>query len=232
MLQNDNIFLQIVRAPVFADVPTEPLSRALSRTSLSVEHHDQGNLIRHRGDACDSLTILLSGTVSAEIQDYEGRVMRIETIAAPNAIASAFLFGRRRRFPVTVTALSDVSIAAIPRKAVIELGRSLPEFLENLLDDMANRASFLAEKLRLTQFATIKQKVADYLLHRMNESDSARSVIEIASQQVLAELFGVRRPSLARVLGEMEEEGVIVRHTHQVEIADRNRLQAYLNEYA
>ena len=57
--------------------------------------------------------IVIGGTVKGEMVDYSGRVIKIEDIPAPGALASAFIFGSRNRFPVNVVALTDTSLMII-----------------------------------------------------------------------------------------------------------------------
>ena len=50
------------------------------------------------------------------------------------------------------------------------------------------------------------------------------------TQQAMANLFGVARPSVARALKEMEEEGVLKSKNKQVEILNKKKLMEYLQE--
>ncbi len=63
--------------------------------------------------------IVISGIVKGEMVDETGKVIKIEDIPAPGALATAFLFGNRNRFPVNVVALSDGELLII-EKAVFK----------------------------------------------------------------------------------------------------------------
>ena len=64
--------------------------------------------------------------------------------------------------------------------------------------------NFLSQKLHFLSFKTIKGKVAHFFLTQAGEKFHS---IELKNtQQQLADLFGVTRPSLARVFGEMQKE--------------------------
>ena len=54
--------------------------------------------------------IVFNGVVKGEMVDYAGRVIKIEDIPAPGALASAFMFGSNNRFPVNVICISDTEI--------------------------------------------------------------------------------------------------------------------------
>lgn len=215
--------LLISRCRLFRGVADRQLRDALRQVNLGVESYSPGALIRSRGDSCDALLILLAGKVSGQFQEYDGRVLRVETIAAPEMIASAFLFAPEPRFPVNIVAVDHTRICLIPRESVITLAQSSRRIMTSLLEDMASRTAFLAEKLRLTEFATLRQKVAGYLLERSD--NGARNVITLPmNQTTLAELFGVARPSLGRVLHELEQCGIIERERRSIRILESDAL--------
>ena len=77
-------------------------------------------------------------------------------------------------------------------------------------------------------FKTIKGKLAHYILQLKTQEDG---LIKFpVTQQALADLFGVARPSVARALKEAEDEGIIKSKNRQIEILDHPRLVALLNE--
>ncbi|WP_455383274.1 Crp/Fnr family transcriptional regulator [Salinispira pacifica] len=217
----------LARCPLFRAVPRDELAGRMRATEHHIHGYSVGALIRSRGDRCDELLVMLRGQAAGEFQDYEGHVLRVETIPAPETLASAFLFAPDPRFPVNIIALTQVRICSFPRASVIRLARESDHIMGALLADVGSRASFLAEKLRLTQFATLRQKVAGYLWERASALGKD-SVPLSGTQASLAELFGVARPSLGRVLHELESVGVIEREGRRIRILDRKRLRNLL----
>jgi len=83
--------------------------------------------------------------------------------------------------------------------------------LDGLLADMGDRLQFLAQRLRMSQFGSIRQKLALYLID--HSPADRRSPVRIPNtRQELADIFGVARPSVSRVISELEQEGVIETH--------------------
>lgn len=70
---------------------------------------------------CNRLVILTKGSVRGEMIDYSGRLIKVEDIAAPRALAPLFLFGEENRFPVEVTANEPTEVIEIPKASVLEL---------------------------------------------------------------------------------------------------------------
>ena len=82
------------------------------------------------------------------------------------------------------------------------------------------------QKLHFLSFKTIKEKVAHFLLQQ--SGDRYHSFELKNTQQQLADLFGVTRPSLARVLGEMQTDGLIKIEKKTVTLLDKNALNRLL----
>ena len=68
--------------------------------------------------------------------------------------------------------------------------------------------------------------MAHFLLTRAE--DKFHSIELKNTQQQLADLFGVTRPSLARVFGEMQKEGLIKIERKTVTLLNKNKLNELL----
>ena len=96
--------------------------------------------------------------------------------------------------------------------------------LINFLDMISNRSQFLSEKIKFLNFKTIKGKLAQFILQKDGKERS--SVILEMTQNNLADFFGVARPSVARALGEMEEDGLIEARGKNIKINEKLKLAA------
>jgi CRP-like cAMP-binding protein len=76
-------------------------------------------------------------------------------------------------------------------------------------------------------FKTIKGKLAQLILQKASKDKD--SLILDMTQNSLADFFGVARPSVARALGEMEEEGILDVKAGRIKILDRKRLAEYMS---
>ena len=172
---------------------------------------------------CNRLVILTKGSVRGEMIDYSGRHIKVEDIAAPRALAPLFLFGEENRFPVEVTANEPTEVIEIPKASVLELFRRNEQFLENYMNLSANYARTLSDKLFFMSFKTIRQKIASYLLRLYKQQQQLQITLD-RSQQELSDYFGVSRPSLARELSHMQEDGMIIADRKQITILQKEWL--------
>ena len=208
--------------PLFRGITPEKLSANLEEISFHTRSYRKGEILARQGDVCNRLVILTKGSVRGEMIDYSGRLIKVEDIAAPRALAPLFLFGEENRFPVEVTANEPTEVSEIPKASVLELFRRNEQFLENYMNLSANYARTLSDKLFFMSFKTIRQKIASYLLRLKQQGDSPIQLDR--SQQELSDYFGVSRPSLARELSHMQEDGMIIADRKQITILQKEWL--------
>jgi CRP-like cAMP-binding protein len=209
-------------APLFKGLTIVDIEKNLSGVPHRVKKFQAGSLISQSGEPVNSLMVVISGVVKGEMVDYAGRVIKIEDIPAPGALASAFIFGSKNRFPVNVIATSDAEILVIDKSDFLNLLMNNDKILVNFLDMISNRSQFLSEKIKFLNFKTIKGKLAHFILQKAGKDGSA--IILNMTQNDLADFFGVARPSVARVLGELEEEGYLEAKGKNIKVIDKEGL--------
>ncbi len=209
-------------SPLFRGLTAIEIEKILLQLPHRIRKYKAGTLIYQSGDTINSLVIVLGGIVKGEMVDYAGRIIKIEDIKAPGALAAAFIFGSINRFPVNVIAISDTDLLVAEKSDFLKLLKNNDKILVNFLDLISNRSQFLSEKIKFLNFKTIKGKLAQYILKL---ADDQKNEIKLdRTQNDLSDYFGVARPSIARVLKEMEQEGYIKVSGRNILIIDKNAL--------
>lgn len=219
-------FQVLAQCPVFKTIHEEELKSLLDKIHYQIKNFSKDSVVVFSGEWVSHLFIILEGSVKGEMIDYSGKTIKIEDIEAPKPLATAFLFGKENKYPVTVTANNEVQILAIPVEEFLKLLQLNTQILKNYLHIITTRAQFLSQKLHFLSFKTIREKVAHYLLQQAG--DNLHSIELKNTQQQLADLFGVTRPSLARVFGEMQKEGLIKMEKKTVTLANKMKLNELL----
>ena len=213
---------QLTGAPLFKGLAYADIETVLSSVPYRIRRFKSGALISSSGEPVNSLMIIIRGVVKGEMVDDAGRVIKIEDIPAPGALATAFIFGNRNRFPVNVIAISDGEILSIEKPDFLKLLMSNHILLVNYLNMISNRSQFLSEKIKFLNFKTIKGKLAQFILQKAEEG---RSTVTLEmTHNDLADFFGVSRPSVSRALGELELEGYIEASGKKITILDKKGL--------
>lgn len=214
---------QLLPNPLFRNVSAGELRKNFEGLTYKVKNYTKGEILAHQGDVCNKLVILTKGSVRGEMIDESGRIVKIEDIASPRALAPLFLFGAANRFPVEVTANENTEAIIIPKESVIKLFARNEAFLENYMNMSANYAQTLSEKLFFMSFKTIRQKLASYFL-RLSATQGSQILLD-RSQQELADYFGISRPSLAREVSHMQDDGLIKADRKQITILNKEKLK-------
>ena len=213
----------ITKSPVFKGIDNDQVKKLLNETNHQIRTYPSGTLIYHSGDECSNFLTVIEGSVKGEMTDISGKIIRIEDIEAPQHIAAAFLFGHNNRFPVNVIANNDVKICFIPKASFVLLLQNNQLILKNYLDIISNRAQFLSNKIMFLSFKTIKGKIANFILE-LSLKQKSDSIILPQSRKDLSDFFGVARPSLARIIGELEGNGMIKAKGKNIDIIDKDAL--------
>lgn len=219
----------LARCSLFNALPMEEVESICDRIGVGVRRYEPGAIIKLRGEPYEDLLIVGRGEIVATIEDLSGKTLRVEALPAPSIVASAVFFAEHNLLPVSISASTPTVLFSLSRESVLWIARNYERSLSALLTDMGNRVVFLAEKLRMAQFATIEQKLAVYLLEQMQRQGGETIEIPHTKQQ-LSEIFGVTRPALSRVFATMSEEGVLEYGPHWVRIVDRPTLASILEE--
>lgn len=195
------------KTSVFKGVGADDLSILIEQSNFQIKKYEKGRLIFQTGDPVDKLILLIKGKISAEMLDPSGKSLKIEDAEAPQSLATAFMYGQKQKIPVNVTAVKNCEFMYIQKEQFQKMLLKSEKLLVNYINMISTRAQFLSDKIKFMSFNTIRQKLAHFLLDRMPaEKEPFNAGM---SQTAMAELFGVARPSLARCIGELENEGVI-----------------------
>jgi CRP-like cAMP-binding protein len=228
MHETDGPFITLLgRCPLFEGLESNEISQLLSASSARIRQFSRNELIAQAGEEVYFLNIVVSGSVRGEMTDVHGRVIKIEDIHPPRPLAPAFIFGGQSSYPVQITANEEAGLLSVPRDEFLVMMQSHEQVLRNFINILSSRAQFLSSKIRFLTFSSLSGKLARYLLDLSVSKGSDRFVMPL-SQSQLSELFGVARPSVGRVMGDLNQNGIIRSEGKQVTILDRQRLSGLL----
>ena len=219
----------LASCPLFRDVESHRLTNLLERAGARVERHPAGRLVRQQGDRYDALVLLASGRLEARFDSSSGKGMAVEHFEAPSAVATAILMSSDPVLPVSLVAEEDAVLATVAYEEMLALLGAEPAILKAYLRDSGDKVRFLAEKIRLLRFGSLRSKIASHLLNLAAEpgSDTVRWRY---GRERMAELLGAARPSLSRELSRMVEDGLLEMPDRSLVRLDREALEAVLEE--
>ncbi|MDF1572646.1 MAG: Crp/Fnr family transcriptional regulator [Bacteroidales bacterium] len=216
------------QSAIFAGLPGPEIGTVLQGAHYQLRNYERGKVIAQSGTPCDHIRIVLEGKVAGEMMDLSGKILKIEDLYPSKMIAPAFLYGRRRNYPVNVVASEDTLIWQMHRDDFSKLLQKELRLLNNYLNAISNRAQFLSEKIRILSFPTLRAKLAFLFLRHAGDDKVFKLPM---THQQLSELFGVARPSVSREIRLMNNEGLIGADRDLITIRDPVRLRAMINNH-
>jgi CRP/FNR family transcriptional regulator, dissimilatory nitrate respiration regulator len=212
---------------LFFGISQQEIGEIIQSVHHQVKQFSQNETILYENDAYESLLILLKGNVTTEMMSEDGQILVVEQLQAPSVLAPAALFSSESQIPVSVIAHSDCRVLLIPRDSTKQILAQNPIVLTNFLRILSNRVQFLSQKMKMLQFQSLRCKVAQHLL-QLQRVQNSNSIKLLKTQQELSDIFGVARPSLARVIRELHNDGIIEAKGKQINIINLGALKKCL----
>ncbi|MCK8059231.1 MULTISPECIES: Crp/Fnr family transcriptional regulator [unclassified Fusibacter] len=195
---------------------------------LRFKSYKKGEVIVHEGDPVTGIGIVREGT--AEIQSIypSGKVLTLVRLSRGDVFGEAVVFSKNPTYPVTVVALTDITVGFIATDLLLELFHDYPLALNNYLNVLSNKLTTMNKKIKNLSLDTIRKRVANFLL--MQYKNKGTKMFQTGlTRKSMADLMGIQRPSLSRELMKMKEDGLIDYDGETFKILDIERLEESLN---
>ncbi len=194
-------------------------SRNLKRLMPELEHIacQRGQVLMDADSPLDHVYFPDSGVVSVVAVYADGRIIEMATIGREGCTGMQAVFGDKNssvrllvQIPGSATKMSRVAftraIESMPAFRSL-IHAHVQAFLEQVLVSVACNGAH-----------SLKERLARWLLMMRDRCDT--DVLPI-SQDLLAEMLGVQRPTISNAARELERAGLITRGRRQVTIRDR-----------
>lgn len=201
------MFKNLNKSTIFEGLNENEIRELLNQTNYYTKSFKSDEFIAFRGDKVEAYMLVLEGELVSEMQKINGKVVKIETLLPYADIAPAFIFGIDNTFPIDLYATKDSKILYIPKNDLINILQKNKTILNNILNSFSNRTQFLSKKLWLSN-KTIEEKLATHILENLDKNNIWHIKKSITD---LANIFGVSRPSLSRVIAGLAEEEILER---------------------
>ena len=180
---------------------TEAMLQEMLSLPYRRREYKTGDMVVSVGDTCNWLMLLAEGVVESRMGAQSGKEVVIERMQAPMILAPAFLFAKNHTIPVEVTMTTDGVVWYIHREAFFKFMTAHPEVLKQFLEILSDRSHFLSNKVRSFAVKSLRDRVLDYI----RQHGAITNVAEAA------EMLAVARPSLSRLIADLQDEGLLER---------------------
>jgi CRP/FNR family cyclic AMP-dependent transcriptional regulator len=202
-----------------ADV-TEFISIARRRTFRRDE------VVFHDGDPAESLHLISKGRFAVRIATPLGQSAMLTVLGPGEAFGEVALVTEVARRSATVSALEEGETFSVIRDDFFDLARRHPGVKDVLLTLLAEALRRASERIIVAHYQDAETRVR-WALSRLipaYEGEGGDIVIPL-NQEQLAELAGVARPTVNRVLREEQERGTVVLTRGRVQVLRADELR-------
>lgn len=149
--------------PLFRGCNTDIAGAVLDASPARYAEYGKGDIIALQGYPCGAVYLLGEGSAYARMISEEGKEFTLDTLSAPETLASAFVFSSDRIFPVTIIASSDCSIWTVGRHALTRLLEEDKVILGNYLRIVSDHSMFLSRRLNEFALQTLSSRITGYI---------------------------------------------------------------------
>lgn len=212
------------RCPLFADMRDVEIEIALAGMNYKMVEYAPHDIYALAGMPCRNVDIVISGVLVCRMSSLSGKLVEVSRLRAGNLIAPAFLFSKDKKLPVSVETEGKVSVMRMGNDSFRELLRNNWQLTENFINALSNINVFLTKRLRVLSLLTVREKVA-WLLNELAKEQGADTITLTQTRQQIADMFGIQKFSLLRVLSDFQKEGAISVEGRQIRITNRSKMK-------
>lgn len=224
----NNKYIQILmKSPIFRGIQEKEIVSLTKCLGCKVKSYNADEYIFHMHDEVEYIGIVLEGCVEIIKENISGEKHIMAFLEEANMFAEAIVCTSTRIATVATIAHTDVVVALIPYRRVIQSCSSACGFhnklVSNMLRVLGDKNEMLNMKMEILLLKGMRAKLATYLL-REAEQRQSRSFNITPNREALAEFLNVSRTSMCRELTRMKNEHLIDFYKNTFKLTDIDRL--------
>ena len=214
------------KVSLFQDIDKEDCVRLINCLSPQVKQFSKNEIIFATGDTMQNVCIVLSGTAHACLEHING-TQTIMSILKPMRVFGEIIASTRMQIsPVTVCAVTDVTVAFIDYQKVCSMCATACAahriFLQNMLKFIGEKYFYSFDRMNILREKTLRSKIMAYLFALSGSGKTTSATIPF-SKTMLADYLLANRSALSKELRKMEHDGLIRVNGREVELLFLNK---------
>jgi CRP/FNR family transcriptional regulator, dissimilatory nitrate respiration regulator len=213
-----NIEALLTHIPLFNGLAPEEIARIAHGTREI--HASKGDILFHKGDACNGFHLLVYGQVKLAFTSQQGNEKVVEILTQGQSFGEAIMF-MEKPYIVFAQALTDSLLLHVSKHAVFdELARD-HNLCRKMLAGMAMRLHQLMNDVESYSLHSGKQRIIGYLLRELPEGDQNGTAVAVTlptNKGVIASRLNLTQEHFSRILHELTELGLITVEGRKIHI--------------
>lgn len=206
------------------------LSELSKYSSLHFYHKNQ--IIFSQGKLADGVFCINSGKVKVVITTSEGKESIVRIVSSGDILGHRALFGRDG-YHASAIALEDTQVCFFEQEFIFNAVYKHRSLSLNLLTQLSNLVGTAEARNATFIHKNVRERLAEFLhglrkLHGVQEGHFIRLEIKLTREE-MASTIGTTRETLARLLTEFKNEGIILQMNGMICITNEKKLIEFAN---
>ena len=189
----------------------------------------KGEILFHRGDACNGFHLILSGQIKLAFTSSEGNEKVVDILRTGQSFGEAVMF-MDKPYVVMAQALADSTLLHIGKQVFFEEMNSDPLFCRRIIAGLAQRLHRLMGDVESYSLRSGRERIIGYLLREEETIGDAASVGRVSirlptSKGTIASRLNLTQEHFSRILNELTGAGLIEVEGRTIHIPDIRRLR-------
>lgn len=213
------------QCPLFQELSDERLRWIMSHLKLRQVQKEE--TVLGMGDPPDAMGLLFRGQLKAVAYSSSGREIGFSMIQPVQHFGELSLIDGQPR-SAAVLAVESSLVALMPRKPAVELMVHEPKVSARMMVALTQLIRRCNQQIVLLGYQQAHSRVCALLLRcRFEEGPEGEGlrVLDFPSQREVASLTNTSRETVSRVLGQLQEVGIVTKKGRQLWIMDLPRLE-------
>lgn len=201
------------------------------RNNFIPQNLDRGQIVFLEGDGANSLYLVESGVIEANVVHGDGKVYIFHFVFPGDIFGEGVLYGQER-YPFSTVARKEASVWKIPKDDLLPAMEADPRFARFLLEQLGRKLELSYVKARCIAAERVEKRVACILLKMLDQEQGiyrncAEKLDTPLTNRDISGLIGSTEETVSRVMSRLKKEGIIGLQDRQMLVLDREGLMGY-----
>lgn len=181
----------------------------IDNSLYKIKEYKKGDIIFSDGDICNSVGFIEKGEISIITNTYNENEYEINHLTDDGFFGTYLLFSSNPYYLGTAIAKRNSKIIIFTKSNLLKAFED-KTFLQNYLSLTSDSSIHMQQKIKVLSQGSIKEKIM-FLIYQNKEH-----IFTFKTKEQLALFLNVPRPSLSRVLIELQNDGLITYDRHTI----------------
>lgn len=216
---------------IFHGLSKEEIEKSLHCSRGKVIEIPKGQFIYRQEDEPTRLYFVLEGAVELGSCNALGKLTRIRILHENDCCGETELFLATDGYHSYAKAITDSRLLSVPEEffggQCERCCMHHSRVVYNMLYVFAEKSDQDNRQIDLLTLGSLRQRIAAFLLEEKEKNPDSREISLSLNREELAAYLNTTRPSLSRMLLQMQDEGLLrILSRSRIEVADEKKLRA------